>query len=122
MIERLCKKCGRSFPQFNSMQNKCGLCMYNYDNKLKAKKPMKRIGKVGLQWIEDRKLWITNNPAKNGFWNCEYCGKKLDINNLTLDHMLSRGRHPDKRRDQTNLVPACYTCNANKGSKDYVKM
>lgn len=122
MIERLCRSCGKSFEQWNSMNTKCPLCLMNKYN-FKQKKPMKRIGKIGKQWIADRKLWIKNNPANSsGFWYCFYCGKLLTIDNLTLDHKLSRGRHPDKRRSQDNLAPACYNCNKEKGSKDYDKM
>lgn len=85
---------------------------------LKTTKPMNRIGSKGKMWIQTRKQWITQNPAP---WQCYICHKHLDKETLTLDHMLSRGRHPELRYDWDNLAPCCYQCNFDKGSKDYGK-
>jgi len=85
---------------------------------------MKRLGKVGKQWIADRKEWISNNPPNHqGYWECYLkiapdCLGSIDIDQLTLDHVVSRTRSPDKRRNQTNFKPACGPCNQLKGSRD----
>lgn len=78
------------------------------------RKPMKKIGKVTKQWMETRKTWVDNNTDLQHI--CHYCGKPLPSNELTLDHKEARSRRPDLRNVQANLVPACYTCNALKGS------
>lgn len=36
---------------------------------------------------------------------------------LTLDHKLSRSRHPELRFVLSNLVPCCMSCNTDKGSR-----
>lgn len=85
---------------------------------LRGKRRIKAIGKVGRQWIVTRKEWIQKNLPDSGVWNCYYCGVELHLNELTLDHRLSRSRHPELRYELTNLVPACWTCNTQKGSRD----
>lgn len=122
MIEYLCRSCGRSFQRFNALQTKCGTCAYNLH--AKPRKPMKRLGKIGKQWLDDRQEWITNNPPNHqGYWECYLrlspeCLGFIGIDQLTLDHVAGRGRNPDKRRDQANFKPACVFCNGLKGSRD----
>lgn len=121
MINYLCKSCGNSFPRYNSLQKRCGLCTVNT---LHAKKPMKRLGKIGKQWLETRKQWISNNqPDSDGKWACALhispqCLVRVDIDQLQIDHQKSRSRHPELRFTQSNLQPSCMFCNRQKGSTE----
>ncbi len=56
---------------------------------------------------------------KTGWWHqrmskgeCYYCGKKITVKELTMDHLvpLSRGG----RSNKGNIVPACKDCNTKK--------
>ncbi len=56
------------------------------------------------------------------YWECylrihPWCPVKLDIEHLTLDHVVSRTRDPKLRFNQQNLKPACIHCNGMKGSR-----
>jgi 5-methylcytosine-specific restriction endonuclease McrA len=115
--EYMCKNCGRSFTRCNSLNTICQKCQYN--KYAKPRKSIKRIGPVARQWIETRQLWIDTHPPKRDYWDCYLCGKKLTIDTLTIDHMKSRGHHPEYRFDMDNLAPCCWRCNEKKGSKDY---
>ncbi len=57
-----------------------------------------------------RKSAWWKNKISSGI--CHYCGRKLDIADLTMDHEipLSRGG----RSEKINLVPACKECNNKK--------
>lgn len=116
MLEFLCHQCGRSYPRYNSLQTKCGLCLYNTLEK--PRKPLKRVGPVTKKWIAHRQQWIEAHP---GPYTCYLCGVVLTVNTLTLDHVLPRSRRPDLRLDDTNIQPCCYYCNHQKGSKVYAK-
>lgn len=104
---KACKQCGSTFHSKSYHKPR---------NPLKGKRRIRAIGKVGRQWIATRKEWVQKNLPDSGYWVCAYCGKQLYLNTLTLDHKLSRGRHPELRFDLDNLVPACYECNIEKGS------
>lgn len=117
MIEIMCRSCGNTFPQYNSLQRKCGRCSYNLN--AKPKKPMKRLGKVGKQWLADRAKWVKENPPNHqGYYTCYLCGGQVHLDEMALDHKKSRGRHPELRSDQSNLYPTHHACNNEKGSKD----
>jgi 5-methylcytosine-specific restriction endonuclease McrA len=93
------------------MQTLCGLCLYN---KYKVnRKPLQRIGKIARQWIDTRREWIKQNPEP---WQCYICGIPLDINTMTLDHVVARTRDPSLRFELKNLAPCCYKDNNDKGS------
>ena len=84
---------------------------------------MKRVGKRTAQWIEARHEYIKNNPPNHqGYWRCYLqispnCLRYVDKDTLTLDHVESRTRAPEKLTEQTNLKPACGPCNELKGSR-----
>ncbi len=46
---------------------------------------------------------------------CQYCGKKFDACNLTLDHVVPKSRGGNSTWE--NLVTSCKTCNVKKGDK-----
>lgn len=114
-------------------------CYQNPKRKLKqlkrtalkrSTKPINKIGKQTKQWIVTRTTWIKNNPPiiNNRYWLCylqihPWCPVRIDIDTLTLDHVVSRSRDPGLRFSQSNLKPACIYCNNKKGSKslDQVK-
>lgn len=108
-MAKTCKVCGK-----RAYSNYC--VQHKPKKPLKKTKYLKRIGKVGRQWAQTRKEWIQKNLPDKGYWECRYCGKKLTIDKLTLDHKLSRSRRPDLRFEHDNLVPACWECNNQKGS------
>lgn len=110
-------------------------CLINPKVALKRKvglkrTPMKKIGKQTKQWFITRATWIRKNPAdENGYWYCylrihPWCPVQLDIDHLTLDHVVSRSRDPSKRFSLSNLKPACLYCNTEKGSQslEYAKI
>lgn len=119
--KKACKFCG-------GMGHFAYMCRKNPKNSFK-RSGIKQNGKYAKQWIVTRETWIRNNPPdKYGFWYCylnihEWCPRKLTLETLTLDHIVSRSRDPSLRFDQTNLQPACRYCNDKKGSKslDQVK-
>jgi len=107
-----CTRCGvMGHSAFN--------CFGKPKKPLSIKKHMRKVGKVGRQWIATRLEWISKNLPDNGHWDCTYCGVELHLNTLTLDHKQSRSRHPELRFDLDNLTPACWSCNHDKGSKSF---
>lgn len=83
-------------------------------SKLVAKKRMKPLGKQGLKWIETRNLWFSLHPAER--YDCYICSVSMAKSETTLDHIQSRGRHPELRYVLSNLAPCCGPCNEAKGS------
>jgi 5-methylcytosine-specific restriction endonuclease McrA len=97
----------------------------------KPKTVLKPYGKYAKRMKQVRDEWFELNPPDHsGYYYCVYCGKgitrepkllAMGVPFVTLDHKLSRGRHPDLRFDLKNLVPCCEDCNLEKGSKDSEK-
>lgn len=103
----------------------------------KKHKYIKKLGKYGKQWIVTRRTWYRKHPpirdpyphyicylAGHGEWlrPPEYLAG-LDnpiVIPCTLDHVLSKGRHPELRDVQWDLKPCCPQGNRAKGSKDGV--
>lgn len=53
-------------------------------------------------------------------YTCQYCGTKLEINQLTYDHVIPKSTWLNKTvspTNWTNIVTACLQCNAKKGNK-----
>lgn len=46
---------------------------------------------------------------------CQYCGKRFAAKDLTLDHVVPASKHG--RKDWTNMVTACRSCNHKKGNR-----
>ena len=116
-VDKACRSCGKLFRPFNTIQSVCYDCARQKVKVKKTKrKPLKKIGKVGRQWYATRQEWIQKNIPDKGYWECHYCGKELTLDTLTLDHRLSRSRHPELRFDLDNLVPSCWEDNSAKGS------
>lgn len=96
----------------------------------RSTKPINKVGKQTKQWMITRATWIRKNPPpiEGKYWECylrihPWCPGRIDLEHLTLDHVVSRSRDPSLRLNLDNLKPACQYCNTEKGSKalDYVK-
>jgi len=59
-----------------------------------------------------------NLLLRDGFV-CQYCSKKLDMVDLTVDHVIPRSR--GGKTNWENIVCACYVCNTVKGHKTHMK-
>lgn len=103
----------------------CDKCNITHTPLMCFYKPRKRIrqdGKAYHSWQDTRNLWLTMNPPdKHGYWYCTLnlpgCLVKIDIDQLTLDHIISRSHAPSLRYDLTNLQASCIFCNSKKGSR-----
>lgn len=51
---------------------------------------------------------------------CWMCHKWVHIDDMELDHIISRSRRPDLRYVHSNLAPSCHDCNTKKGSKEFI--
>lgn len=120
--KKLCKFCKRTghFPY---------QCPINPKVALKRKvgirrTPIKKVGKLAKQWFITRATWIRKNPPPiDGlYWECylhihPWCPIRIDLEHLTLDHVVSRTRDPKQRFNANNLKPCCIHCNGMKGSR-----
>lgn len=112
----MCVGCGRTFIRYNTLNKLCPLCLYN-TYKSTARKPIKRFGSVTVKWWKARRKWLELNPPNHeGFWFCYICQAPLTIDQLTVDHIQSRGRNPELRFEQSNLAACCFKDNKKKGS------
>ncbi len=65
---------------------------------------------------QSRKVRFTrNNIFERDDRTCQYCGKKLSADRLTLDHVVPRSR--GGRSTWGNLAAACMSCNDRKGDR-----
>lgn len=72
------------------------------------------------KWLKTRQSWFKKNPPNHqGYYACSYCWKWIPQRSITLDHKISRSNAPALRHDLSNLTPACFKCNADKGSLSY---
>lgn len=77
-----------------------------------------------------RKRFLRANPGP--VWRCRYCGRRLGIAELTVDHIVPVSAYRKGRRfafwalsrlgasgihDLPNLAPSCKRCNSSKGAK-----
>lgn len=77
------------------------------------------LGKKKRDWIAFRKKWIKNNPPNHeGYYICYMCGIWVIPQDMELDHVLSRSRHPELVFDESNIRPSCHICNHKKGSRN----
>ncbi len=76
-------------------------------------------------------FFASHPPAAGRFYFCSYCGKPVDRNRISVDHLYPVGQTSKSLRLQRhmkhlgiegvnssrNLVPACERCNKKKGKK-----
>lgn len=65
-----------------------------------------------------RKHMVLRRYAEDadGTVRCCYCQRRLDRENMTLDHVVPKSRGGDDSIE--NLVPSCHPCNGSKSSLD----
>ncbi|HEB49348.1 MAG TPA: HNH endonuclease [Desulfobulbus sp.] len=79
----------------------------------------------GFDGIDDQAIRAERNKARqlrrSRWWQrktssgtCYYCGRKVGIKALTMDHIIPLSRGGRSTRD--NLVPCCKACNTRKKS------
>lgn len=72
----------------------------------------------GPEWAATR-LRVLERDA----WQCQYCGKPLEGDDATVDHIVSketwrREGRPGSPDTDDNLRAACRSCNSSKGDRD----
>lgn len=90
-------------------------CWKKRKNPIKTTKRLKASGKHHRLWQATKKRWFAKNTKP--VYRCYICGKLVDRANLTLDHVLPRGSHPELRYELSNLKPVHGFCNVIKGSR-----
>lgn len=79
--------------------------------------------KRNLTWEQTKIKWIILNPADQyGLWECYLkiapnCLRRMDRQQLVLDHIKPKGSFPEIAYDMDNLGPVCFYCNSLKGSR-----
>ncbi len=63
---------------------------------------------------ERRELSRRNVMLRDGY-TCQYCGRKFNPSDLTIDHVIPRAR--GGRTSWDNVVTCCRRCNARKGDR-----
>lgn len=77
-----------------------------------------KYGKHYWKWKHTREKWIKQNqPSHEGYYFCVVGYRAMTVDEMTLDHDVSRSRDPAKRYDFDNLNPMCGYHNSLKGSK-----
>lgn len=95
-------------------------CLDKPRGPLKSTKQVRyRLGKNAAKDIEFKNQWIQDNPPP---WICylqihPWCPYKLDVYNMTLEHVEPKSKAPGKRHSKKNIRPACEFCNNLKGSR-----
>ena len=108
---RKCKKCGREFKQFNSLQNVCGAkCA-------KELKDEKKAAKKDTPKTDRQILILKAQAAFNAFIRerdkgqpCICCGKPLGVN-YHCGHFYSSGGHSNVRFNEDNAHGQRAECN-----------
>jgi 5-methylcytosine-specific restriction endonuclease McrA len=84
---------------------------------------VKTIGKKGKQWLAFRRRLMRHHlPNHQGYYVCYICRKWVRENEVELDHVKSRSRHPELVFDEDNIKPICHDCNFKKGSKEWPEL
>ena len=68
------------------------------------------------------RIWYSSHERKEilkaNYGVCACCGKKLNVNTMTIDHIIPRSRGGSN--GQENLTALCYDCNQKKGNDFYL--
>jgi 5-methylcytosine-specific restriction endonuclease McrA len=73
-----------------------------------------RLLRAFRRHVKPVKFSRINIYARDGY-QCQYCGRKFAIDELTYDHVIPRAK--GGRTTWENIVTCCYTCNYQKGSR-----
>lgn len=105
VIEKICRNCGRTFPQYNTTVTICALCAFNRYNK--PRKPLKVRGKRTKEYDKWRRDIAVPYLDKTFSHQCSNCGR---TDQLDIDHIKSRGAHPELRMELSNIQWLCRPC------------
>jgi len=86
-----------------------------HPEKMRARVKRRRAKKIGASSKHTIEQFLLLCKRLN--WKCSYCGIKLELENITEDHVLPLSRGGGDNIE--NIVPACRYCNTQKGSKTY---
>lgn len=100
MIERLCKICGTKIIAYTTLQNKCRDCT------IKKAKPIPQRGKQARLWVGFRDKVAKPYLDKKYGRICSVRGC-IETENLDVDHIKTRGAHPELRYDVKNMRYLC---------------
>lgn len=95
---------------------------------LKAKRSMKKIGRVGRATMQSNKEFLDSIPDEELYcYYCAYTGVHILLmrSHANAEHYYSRARHPELRNRNDLKVVSCDFHNADKGSldgDDYLKI
>lgn len=87
---------------------------------LKAKKRMKRIGKIGQQLLDQRVQYFQENDPPYYCIYCVFIGIDIPIleEDAQIEHGMTKNNHPGLRFSKDNLYIACSFHNEDKGGMD----
>lgn len=72
-----------------------------------------RVGRQVTMPFKKQVVYLRDNHI------CQYCGRKLDKGDCTLDHVIPKVK--GGKSSYTNCVTACKSCNTKKGDKVTIK-
>lgn len=101
------------------MNKHCIKCDEDGHTEHNCRKAIKNY-KYYRKWARTRKSWKKHNPPNHqGYYICYICGKWVNEEEVTLDHIIPRSRDPKLRYRFDNIQPCCLKCNTQKGSQVY---
>lgn len=106
--DKICKYCSKTFTPTQSLQNTCSYAHFvkYQEQKEKEKKKIAKLKKsvsVSVLWVKADKLW---SEVIRSVWECEYCGKK---DNLNAHHIFWRN-NKSVRWEKSNGICLCAGC------------
>lgn len=107
MIEKMCKQCSRTFPQYNTAQSLCGVCSFNKYFKDKKQKPITKRGKRQVEYEKWRDTVAIPYLKQQYGYKCDWCGA---TDQLDVDHIKPRGSRPDLKMELSNVRFLCRKC------------
>jgi 5-methylcytosine-specific restriction endonuclease McrA len=95
------------------LQEPAGFCLRSVSSSFFAPSVIRLLHFVRIPYRN--KLASKNNILIRDRYLCQYCGKPLRSQEVTLDHILPRSRGGESNWE--NLAACCPLCNVKKGSK-----
>lgn len=90
---------------------------------LRAKKRMRRIGKIGQQLLDQRVQYFEENDPPYYCIYCLFIGIDIPIleEDAQIEHGMTKNNHPCLRCTKSNLYISCSSHNRDKGGVDIDK-
>lgn len=76
-------------------------------------------GEVIARWNYESNKILKEELLKMSNNECVYCGKKISLSNLDVEHFLPKAEFPYLAYSYLNLLPSCKTCNQNLKKSKY---